>query len=79
MKAKTSVRSEMLALAMPAVSEPFLAFVASVAAKNDSVTHTEIRELAYKLYEVHGRVDGNDLQDWLEAETILRERGKLEA
>jgi len=27
----------------------------------------------------HGRVDGNDLQDWLEAETILRERGKLEA
>jgi hypothetical protein len=40
---------------------------------------TPKRELAYKLYEERGRVDGNDLKDWLEAETILRERGKLEA
>ena len=74
MEAKTRVQSE-----ISAVSESFLAFVASVAAKDDSVTDTEIRELAYKLYEEHGRVDGSDLQDWVEAETILRERGKLEA
>jgi len=74
MEAKTRAQSE-----ISAVSESFLAFVASVAAKDDSVTDTEIRDLAYKLYEEHGRVDGNDLQDWLGAETILRERGKLEA
>ena len=71
MEAKTRAQSE-----ISAVSESFLAFVASVAAK---VAHTEIRDLAYKLYEEHGRVDGHDLHDWLEAETILRERGKREA
>jgi len=80
MKAKTRAQSKMPALAFPVVSELFLAF-ACLAVKGDSVTvtHTEIRELAYKLFEEHGRVDGNDLRDWLEAETILRERGKLEA
>ncbi len=36
-------------------------------------------ELAYRLYEERGRVDGFDLQDWMEAEAIIRERGKLAA
>jgi hypothetical protein len=77
MKAKTRAQSEMPALPIPVVSELVLAST-RVAVKDHAVTHTQIRELAYMLQE-HGRVDGNDLQDWLEAETILRERGKLEA
>jgi hypothetical protein len=38
-----------------------------------------IGELAYRLYEERGRIDGFDLQDWLEAESIIRESGKLAA
>jgi hypothetical protein len=38
-----------------------------------------IRELAYRLYEERGRVDGYALLDWLEAEAIVRQRGKLAA
>jgi hypothetical protein len=34
------------------------------------------RELAYSLYEKRGRGDGDDLKDWFDAETILRERAK---
>jgi Protein of unknown function (DUF2934) len=33
----------------------------------------KIRELAFRLYEEHGRIDGYDVQDWLEAEAIVRE------
>jgi hypothetical protein len=31
-------------------------------------THDEIAEHAYRRYEVNGRKDGNDLDDWLFAE-----------
>ena len=31
----------------------------------------EIRCRAYELYEQRGRLDGNDLDDWLQAETDL--------
>lgn len=37
----------------------------------------QIRELAYRLYEDRGRVDGRELDDWLEAESIIRQEGKL--
>jgi Protein of unknown function (DUF2934) len=39
----------------------------------------EIRELAYKLYEERGRIDGQALQDWLKAEAIVRQGGKVAA
>jgi hypothetical protein len=39
----------------------------------------QIRELAYRLYEARGRIDGQDLQDWLEAEAIIRHKDKLAA
>jgi hypothetical protein len=39
----------------------------------------EIRELAYRLYEVRGRVDGREMEDWLEAESIIRQGGKFAA
>jgi len=31
----------------------------------------QIRRLAYDLYEAHGRQDGHDLDDWLQAETEI--------
>jgi len=37
------------------------------------------RELAYSLYEKRGRVDGDDLKDWFEAEALLRVRAKRPA
>jgi hypothetical protein len=36
----------------------------------------EIRELAFKLYEARGRADGQDVQDWLQAEAIIRDGRK---
>ncbi len=36
----------------------------------------EVRELAYRLYEERGRQNGHDLEDWLKAEAIIRERRK---
>jgi hypothetical protein len=38
-----------------------------------------IRELAFNLYEQHGRIDGHDLEDWLEAEAMVRQGGKFPA
>jgi hypothetical protein len=38
-----------------------------------------ISEVAYRLYEERGRVDGHALDDWLEAETIVRLYHKLAA
>jgi hypothetical protein len=36
--------------------------------------HEEISKLAYELYEKGGRLGGNDLVNWLEAEKIVRTR-----
>ena len=35
-------------------------------------TREEVAELAYQRYEVNGRKDGNDIEDWLLAEQELR-------
>jgi len=34
-------------------------------------TREEIARLAYERYEIHGRKDGHDLEDWLVAEREL--------
>ena len=34
----------------------------------------EVARVAYELYEQRGREDGRDLEDWLRAETIVRQR-----
>jgi hypothetical protein len=39
----------------------------------------KIRDLAYQLHVQRGCVDGRDVEDWLEAESILRQGGKLAA
>jgi len=38
--------------------------------------HDEIARIARKLYEKSGRVEGRDLDNWLEAERIVMERYK---
>ena len=35
-----------------------------------------VARLAYELYEQRGRTDGRDLDDWLQAEVILRRGGR---
>ena len=35
-------------------------------------TQEELRRRAYKLYELRGRENGHDLEDWLQAELELR-------
>jgi hypothetical protein len=37
--------------------------------------HEQIERRAYELYEVRGRVDGQDLDDWLQAERELQTMG----
>jgi Protein of unknown function (DUF2934) len=39
----------------------------------------QIRELAYRLYEQRGRIEGHEIEDWAEAEAIIRAKGKLAA
>ena len=34
----------------------------------------EVARVAYELYEQRGRADGHDLEDWISAETIVRQR-----
>jgi hypothetical protein len=40
---------------------------------------TEIRELAFSLYEQRGRRHGHELEDWLEAEAIINTQAKQAA
>ena len=37
----------------------------------DRPSHDEIARLAYHFYEMHGRRDGHDVEDWLSAEWEL--------
>ncbi len=36
--------------------------------------HREIEQRAYELYELRGKEDGHDLEDWLQAETEVARR-----
>ena len=47
--------------------------------RGNETREAEIRELAYRLYEQRGRVDGYFTQDWLEAEASFLQQGKLVA
>jgi len=52
-----------------------IGFVGRARAKfQDAIAETQTQELAYGLFEKRGRVDGDDLTDWFEAEAILHER-----
>jgi hypothetical protein len=44
------------------------------AAAGPIVDREEIAKAAYQLYLKRGRIDGHDLEDWIKAEAILRDR-----
>ena len=62
------------------VTEPA---VTTLPAADISITepdlHARIRDLAYQLYVQRGCVEGHDIEDWLEAESIVRQGEKLAA
>jgi len=41
------------------------------------IDYQEVARVAYALYEQRGRVDGHDVEDWLEAEQQVRQRERL--
>lgn len=64
----------------PSLSAPMLsAAPRAVLEQAEAQRSSSIRELAYRLYEDRGRVDGRDLEDWLEAEAIFQQEGRLVA
>ena len=73
--ASREMRRETLPVPTGATSGP--TNKSSHVAEGDDVA--EIRNLAYALYEKCGNVDGRDLDDWLEAEEIILQRGKTAA
>ena len=48
--------------------------VGNVHQKALPINQAEVARVAYQLFERRGRVHGHDLQDWLEAERIIRQR-----
>jgi hypothetical protein len=42
--------------------------------ESNNKLHHHIAMAAYDLYELRGRVDGQDLEDWLKAEAIINGR-----
>jgi hypothetical protein len=67
---------------VPSASSPSVAATLSkeIDTSNNSENRDwEIRELAYQLYQERGRAEGQALQDWLDAEAIIRQGGKVAA
>ncbi len=40
--------------------------------------YIEVAKVAYELYEKRGRIHGHDMEDWLQAETIVLKRYEKE-
>jgi hypothetical protein len=40
--------------------------------------YDEIVKVAYELWEQSGRIDGRDIENWLEAERIVLARGEMQ-
>ena len=53
--------------------------VSSEISITEPALQSRIRDLAYQLYLERGCVDGHDVEDWLEAESIIRQGEKLAA
>ena len=54
-------------------SRGFLKRRQTVVAGGATVDPREVARVAYELFEQRGRVDGHDFEDWLKAETIVRQ------
>ena len=46
----------------------------STAFQEPLISGDEVARVAYELFERRGRTHGHDLEDWLEAERIVRQR-----
>jgi|ERR1041385_5098892 hypothetical protein len=46
----------------------------NLALPDEAPSRDQIARLAYQLYLEHGRRDGHDVEDWLSAEQLLKER-----
>jgi hypothetical protein len=51
-------------------------YIESIKAMNDINLNAEIARVAFELYEKSGRVEGRDLDNWLEAEKVVISRYK---
>ena len=51
----------------------------ATARASTAIRYEEIARVAYELFEQHGGVHGHDLEDWLEAERIVRQRARSRA
>lgn len=61
---------------MVTTSEEVLANASAGAALAAQPTYDEIAQAAYQRYLTRGGSDGHDMDDWIEAERELRERGR---
>jgi hypothetical protein len=43
-------------------------------ARTEAVHGAAVAQLAYEFYELRGREDGHDVEDWLKAEVIVLQR-----
>ena len=72
----SAVTSSSPSASVPSIALPFKEIDTSNTSQSQDL---EVRELAYKIYEQRGRLDGQALQDWLDAEAIVRQGGKVAA
>ncbi len=49
---------------------------AGARAAGTSISWEEVSNVAYELFERRGRVHGHDVEDWVEAQRIVRQRGQ---
>jgi DUF2934 family protein len=74
-KTRSASRPTQRATRNPTESRGNENIITSQPAEHFQDTHARISEQAYGLYEEHGRVDGHDLEDWLEAERQVLKEG----
>jgi len=58
---------------------PLLTAAVGAVSKVTTSSDADIRELAFQLHELRGRRDGRDVEDWLEAEAMIRSQPKQAA
>jgi hypothetical protein len=74
-----SVRNEAHLLEVEVVQQKDQETEASMDAQSKAMSdmdHTRVAELAYRLYEQHGRRDGHDREDWFNAEQHIMTQGR---
>jgi hypothetical protein len=86
MKARNAPETRLQKNSIPVLTSPIPSIPSIVPPSHQTGTSresenqdSEIRELAYKLYEERGRAEGQALQDWFDAEVIVRQGGKVAA